>query len=205
MTATITFFGIQKQAELERVENQLEVLQQTIKRIETEMRDLQQRRVRSFSVTGETEDRAAMKVELERIGAPLAGLKDEVALLKEKEASLEMLKKLAEFADVANQFITIGETVAPEVPMLLGRALKILLRTVTGVNKEIGDELDAVAEMTARNHMRKFRALTQVGFADDAAMEILLAGIKPTTWTDNISGLNEAASKSPVKLSGLSR
>lgn len=106
----------------------------------------------------------------------------------EKEDLEELVGEVYKALKNADDYLAVGEQIVSTAKPALVKALALLLGTFNDVRKDLGPQLAKHSSLSAKALHRDYRNYVAVGFTKDQAFKLVLAAIKPLSFTDGIGG-----------------
>lgn len=111
-------------------------------------------------------------------------LRGRMAMKISKEEFSEFMDVLSEILESSEDCLKAGEKAVESLRPVVSKALRILLEALSGVYKDLEPELATLSSQRAKALRRVFADYVRAGFTKDQAFTLVLASIKPFSFTE---------------------
>jgi hypothetical protein len=130
-------------------------------------------------------------------------IRKEVGKIDENLERLFFIQQFGKYAEQAKQFISLGKVIIKENKADAANVFKTILQLFSFFRSEMEPELNELSKTEAQALFRDLKNLKEAGFAHGEALHIILAKIKPASFTDVISKASSSSFKdAKIKIGG---
>jgi hypothetical protein len=117
----------------------------------------------------------------------------------EKSEAEEIVGEVLAALQNADKYVALGEAVVNAAKPALTKALAILVGTISDIRHDLEPQLDKMSALGASALYRDYQHYVEAGFTKDQAFRLVLAALKPFSFSEMLSAAASNAAKPSKK------